>query len=58
MELGHIRVIEASSGIAGAYCAKMFVDGGADVILAEGSVPSPLRAWRNVGPSCSAAPTS
>jgi crotonobetainyl-CoA:carnitine CoA-transferase CaiB-like acyl-CoA transferase len=47
MELGHIRVIEASSGIAGAYCAKMFVDGGADVIVAEGSAPSPLRAWRN-----------
>jgi crotonobetainyl-CoA:carnitine CoA-transferase CaiB-like acyl-CoA transferase len=47
MDLAHIRVVEASSGIAGAYCAKMFVDGGADVILAEGAAPSPLRSWRN-----------
>lgn len=46
-ELAHIRVIEASSGIAGAYCAKMFVDGGADVVLAEGAAPHPLRTWRN-----------
>ena len=44
-ELGNIRVVDCTSGIAGAYCAKMFADAGADVVLVEGSDRSALRSW-------------
>lgn len=44
-ELGAVRVIDCSSGIAGAYCAKMFADAGADVVLVEPEVGTALRRW-------------
>lgn len=44
-ELAEIRVVDCTSGIAGAYCAKMFADAGADVILAEGVNGAELRRW-------------
>ena len=44
-ELGGIRVVDCTNGIAGAYCAKMFADAGADVVLAEGRDGNALRRW-------------
>ena len=44
-ELGGIRVVDCTSGIAGAYCAKMFADAGADVVLVEGVDGCALRKW-------------
>jgi crotonobetainyl-CoA:carnitine CoA-transferase CaiB-like acyl-CoA transferase len=44
--LRDLRVINASTGIAGGYCAKLFADAGADVIKAEDPGGDPLRRWR------------
>ena len=41
--LSSLRVIDASSGIAGPYCSKLFVDAGADVIKLEPPEGDPLR---------------
>jgi len=43
--LKDIRVIDASSGIAGPYCSKLFADAGADVIKLEPPSGDPLRRW-------------
>lgn len=41
--LSDLRVLDLSSGIAGAYCTKLFAGYGADVILIEPPGGSPLR---------------
>jgi crotonobetainyl-CoA:carnitine CoA-transferase CaiB-like acyl-CoA transferase len=38
-----IRVVDLSSGLAGAYCAKLLADGGADVVKVEDADGDPLR---------------
>ncbi len=43
--LADYRVIDASSGIAGAYCAKLLADAGADVVKLESPGGDALRAW-------------
>jgi crotonobetainyl-CoA:carnitine CoA-transferase CaiB-like acyl-CoA transferase len=43
--LRDIRVVEASTGIAGGYAAKLFADAGADVIKVEPPDGDPLRRW-------------
>jgi len=43
--LKDLRVIDHASGIAGPYCAKLFADGGADVIKLEAPGGDPLRKW-------------
>jgi crotonobetainyl-CoA:carnitine CoA-transferase CaiB-like acyl-CoA transferase len=45
MPLEGLRLLDLSSGIAGAYCAKLLVDGGADAIKVEGPAGDPLRKW-------------
>jgi crotonobetainyl-CoA:carnitine CoA-transferase CaiB-like acyl-CoA transferase len=39
------RVLELSNGIAVSYCAKMFVDAGADLVKAESPQGDSLRRW-------------
>lgn len=41
-----VRVLDASAGLPGAYCAKLLSDAGADVVRAEPSGGDPLRRWR------------
>ncbi len=43
--LSDIRVVEASTGIAGGYAAKLFADAGADVVKVEPPGGDPLRRW-------------
>jgi len=43
--LSKLRVIDASKGVAGPYCTKLFVDAGADVIKVEPPEGDPLRSW-------------
>ncbi len=40
-----LRLLDISTGIAGAYATKMLVDAGADAICVEPSEGSPLRRW-------------
>jgi crotonobetainyl-CoA:carnitine CoA-transferase CaiB-like acyl-CoA transferase len=47
--LENIRVIDHATGIAGAYCSKLFADAGADVIKLEGPGGDPLRSWSASG---------
>jgi crotonobetainyl-CoA:carnitine CoA-transferase CaiB-like acyl-CoA transferase len=47
---------ELSTGIAGAYCTKLFADGGAQVIKVEPPVGDPLRTWSAVPVRFSAGP--
>ena len=43
---GDLTVVDLSSGTAGAYCGKLLVDGGADVIKVEPPEGDPLRLRR------------
>lgn len=40
------RVLELSTGIAAAYCGKMFADAGAEVVKIESPQGDPMRYWR------------
>lgn len=44
-----IRVVDASIGIAGAYCTRLLADGGADVVKVEPPGGDPLRRWSASG---------
>ena len=41
--LDGVQVVDLSSGLAGAYCAKLLADGGADVVKVEDADGDPLR---------------
>jgi crotonobetainyl-CoA:carnitine CoA-transferase CaiB-like acyl-CoA transferase len=41
--LAGLQVVDLSSGLAGAYCAKLLADGGADVVKVEDAAGDPLR---------------
>ncbi|HEX4557661.1 MAG TPA: CoA transferase [Mycobacterium sp.] len=41
-----LQVLELSSGIAPAYCGKLFADAGADVVKIETVDGDPMRRWR------------
>src|SRR5829696_8330946 len=41
--LSGVQVVDLSSGLAGAYCAKLLADGGADVVKVEDASGDPLR---------------
>jgi crotonobetainyl-CoA:carnitine CoA-transferase CaiB-like acyl-CoA transferase len=47
--LSKLRVIDASTGIAGPYCTKLFADAGGDVIKLENAQGDPLRRWSATG---------
>ncbi len=47
--LKDLRVVDISSGIAGAYCSKLFADAGADVVKVEPPTGDPLRRWSATG---------
>src|SRR3954447_23937354 len=47
--LDDLRVVEISDRIAGAYCGKLFVDAGADVVKVEPSAGDPLRRFTATG---------
>lgn len=44
-----LHVVDATSGIAGAYCAKLLCDAGATVTKVEAPAGDPLRRWRASG---------
>ena len=43
--LAALRVVDLSTGIPGAYCARLLADAGADVVKVEAPAGDPLRAW-------------
>ena len=47
--LDDLRVVEISDRIAGAYCGKLFVDAGADVVKVEPASGDPLRRFTATG---------
>ncbi len=47
--LTDLRVVDFSTGIAGAYCAKLLTDAGADVVKVEPKDGDPLRRWTASG---------
>jgi crotonobetainyl-CoA:carnitine CoA-transferase CaiB-like acyl-CoA transferase len=47
--LRDVRVLDLSTGIAGAYCSKLFADAGADVVKVEPPAGDPLRRWSATG---------
>ena len=47
--LSELRVVDLSTGIAGAYVTKLFADAGADVVKVEPAGGDPLRAWTASG---------
>ena len=49
MPLSDLRVVDLSSGIAGAYCTKLLADAGADVVKVEAPGGDPLRRWSASG---------
>src|SRR5690242_330401 len=40
-----LRVVDFSTGIAGAYCCKLLADAGADVVKVEPPEGDPWRSW-------------
>jgi crotonobetainyl-CoA:carnitine CoA-transferase CaiB-like acyl-CoA transferase len=49
--LAHLRVVDFSTGIPGAYCTKLLADAGADVVKVEPPGGDPLRAYAASGPA-------
>ncbi len=47
--LKDVRVVDCSTGLAGAYAGKLFADAGADVIKMEREQGDPLRHWSATG---------
>ncbi len=47
--LDHYRIVDLSTGIAGAYCTRLLADGGAEVIKVEDPEGDPLRRWSASG---------
>lgn len=47
--LRDLRVLDLSTGIAGAYATKLLADAGADVVKVEGAAGDPLRGWSASG---------
>lgn len=47
--LRDLRVVECATGIASAYCTKLFADAGADVVKLEPPGGDPLRRWSASG---------
>jgi crotonobetainyl-CoA:carnitine CoA-transferase CaiB-like acyl-CoA transferase len=47
--LAGIRVLEFSDQIAGPYCSKLFIDGGAEVIKVESQEGDSMRRWSATG---------
>ncbi len=43
--LSGLRVVDLSDGLAGAYCAKLLSDAGADILKLEPQEGHPLRSW-------------
>jgi crotonobetainyl-CoA:carnitine CoA-transferase CaiB-like acyl-CoA transferase len=44
-----VRVVDCTTGIAGAYATKLFADAGADVVKLEAPDGDPLRRWSATG---------
>lgn len=44
-----LRIVDLSTGIAGAYCTKLLADGGAEVVKVESQQGDPLRWWAASG---------
>ncbi|WP_422745964.1 CaiB/BaiF CoA transferase family protein [Mycobacterium sp. WMMD1722] len=44
-----MRVIDLTTGIAGAYCTKLLADGGAEIVKVEPPQGDPLRSWSASG---------
>ncbi|TDC58655.1 CoA transferase [Actinomadura sp. KC345] len=49
LPLADVRVLECTGGIPGAYCGKMLVDAGAQVVKVEPPDGDPLRSWSASG---------
>ena len=47
--LAGIRVLDFSGQIAGPYCTKLFVDGGAEVVKVEPPEGDAMRRWSATG---------
>jgi crotonobetainyl-CoA:carnitine CoA-transferase CaiB-like acyl-CoA transferase len=47
--LRDLRIVDFTTGIAGAYATKLFADAGADVIKVEAPAGDPLRRWSATG---------
>lgn len=45
LPLHHLRVLDLSEGVAGAYCTKLLGDAGASVVKVEAPGGDPLRRW-------------
>ncbi len=45
LPLEGLRVLDLSESVAGAYCTKLLVDGGAEVVKVERPGGDPLRRW-------------
>ncbi|OBB55891.1 CoA-transferase [Mycobacterium sp. 852013-51886_SCH5428379] len=44
-----MRIVDLSTGIAGAYCTKLLADGGAEIVKVEPPQGDPLRGWSASG---------